>query len=205
MQRRLVRLLSLARLTAIFLSSVPALALDSDTKSTAPFGGAPGALLMWWICSRRKDKPIGGWLLYFYIQLYASAAVSLLFIFPSVSNYNPASWHDMTLYWLWLISVLPGQVLLIVQVVLGSIMLRHREWKWVQYLMISFAMDLAFSALSTCIDSWHFPDNVYLNFLTIAYAAIWLLYLWRSVRVEAVFKTHDWQIAPKIPTVATAQ
>jgi Protein of unknown function (DUF2569) len=202
MQGRAMRLRRLAQLTAIFFSSVPALAWDSDTKFTAPFGGAPGALLMWWICSRRKDQPIGGWLLYFYIQLYASAVVSFLLIFPSLKNYNPAMWGDKTLYWLWLISVFPPQFLLLVQVVLGSIMLKQREWKWVQYLMLSLAMDLAFAVLSACIDNWHFPDNVFFNFFTIAYAVVWLLYFWNSVRVKAVFKTHDWQVTPKETTSA---
>lgn len=203
MHRRIVRLGTLTQLTLILLSSVPTFAWDSDTKSTAPLGGLPGALLMWWICSRRKDQSIGGWLLYFYIQLYVSAAVGLLFIFLSLKNYNPAGWRDMTLYWLWFISVFPAQLLLIVQVILGSIMLKQRQWKWVQYLMLSLAMDLAFAVLSICIDSWHFPDNVFLNFLTIAYAALWLPYFWRSVRVEAVFKTHNWKIAPPSPTSAT--
>jgi hypothetical protein len=203
MQTRVVRLRTLAQFTAIFLSSMPAFAWDSDTKSTAPLGGAPGALLMWWICSRRKDQPVGGWLLYFYIQLYVSAAVSVLFIFLSLKNYNPATWQNMTLYWLWVISVFPAQFLMIVQVVLGSIMLKQREWKWVQYLMLSLAMDFAFAVLSTCIDGWHFPDNVFFNFLTMAYAALWLPYFWRSVRVKAVFQTHDWNIAPKRQTLAT--
>jgi len=93
--------------------------------------------------------------------------------------------------------------LLIVQVILGSIMLKQRQWKWVQYLMLSLGMDLAFAVLSTCIDSWHFPDNIFFNFLTIVYAALWLPYFWRSVRVEAVFKTHNWKIAPTSPTSAT--
>lgn len=201
----MARLRILAQVTAIFVSSIPAYAADSDTKSTAPLGGIPGALLMWWICSRRKDQSIGGWLLYFYIQLYASAAVSLVVIYLSLKNYNPANWQDMTLYWLWVISVFPAQFLLILQVALGSIMLMQREWKWVQYLMLSLTMDLAFALLSMFIDGWHFPDNVYLNFLTIAYAALWLLYFCRSVRVKAVFKTHNWVIAPKGPTLATVR
>jgi hypothetical protein len=201
MQRR-EQLRTLGQLTAVFLSSIPAFAWDSEAKSTTPFGGAPGALLMWWICSRRKEQPIGGWLLYFYIQLYVSAAVSLVFIALSVKNYNPDIWHSMTLYWLWVISVLPAQFLMIVQVVLGSIMLKRREWKWVQYLKLAFGLDFAFALLSTCIDNWHFADNVFFNFVTIAYSIAWLLYFWRSTRVKAVFYTHDWKIIPKIPTEA---
>ena len=204
MRRCTLRMQALGQLALIFLASVPAFGLDSDTKSTAPLGGAPGALFMWWICSRRKDQPIGGWLLYFYIQLYMSAAVSVLFALLSLKNYNPATWQNMTLYWLWVISVFPAQLLLIVQVVLGSIMLKQRQWKWVQYLMLLFAMDFAFAILSTFIDGWHFPDNVVFNYLAMAYSILWLPYFWRSVRVKAVFQTHDWRIAPKDSTLAVA-
>src|ERR1700721_2626524 len=110
MNRQILRLRTLSQLAAILTFSILALALDSETKPAAPLGGAPGALLMWWICSRRKDQPVGGVLLYFYIQLYVSFAVGLVLIALSVKNYNPAIWQSMTLYWLWLISVLPAQV-----------------------------------------------------------------------------------------------
>jgi hypothetical protein len=195
---------SLTQLGILFLLSGPALALVSDNKTQAPLGSAPGALLMWWICSRRKDKPIGGWLLYFYIQLYVGAAVGIVFMFLSLKNYNPATWQSMPLYWLFLISVLPGQLLLAAQVVVASVLLKKRQWEWVGYVQLLFALDLAFGLLAVLIDQWYFHDNVAFDLLTLAYATIWVLYFWKSVRVRSVFKTKDWKVVPAPPATVPA-
>lgn len=195
---------SLTQLALLLLLSGSALALVSDNKNQAPLGGAPGALLMWWICSRRKEKPIGGWLLYFYIQLYVGGAVGIIFMLLSLKNYNPATWQSMPLYWLFLISGLPGQLLLVAQVVVASVLLKKRQWRWVEYMQLLFALDLAFGLLAVLIDHWHFQDNVAFNFLTLAYASIWLLYFWKSVRVRSVFKTKDWKAVPAPPSTVPA-
>jgi len=187
---------SLAQLGALFLLSGPALAVVSDNKTQAPLGGAPGVLFMWWICSRRKDKPIGGWLLYFYIQLYVGGVIGIIFMLLSVKNYSPAVWQSTPLYWLFIISALPAQALLVAQVVIGSVLLKSRQWRWVEYLQLLFTLDLAFGLLAMLIDQWHFPDNLVFDFFTITYASIWLLYFWKSVRVRSVFKTKDWKITP---------
>jgi len=40
----------------------------------------PGGLIAWWICSRRKREQLGGWLLFYYWQLYGGALMSVIFL-----------------------------------------------------------------------------------------------------------------------------
>ncbi len=186
-------------IVVLAISSLPLLAWAADTKTQTPGAGLPGALLMWWICSRRKEQPIGGWLLYFYINLYVGGAVGLALIALSLKNYVPAAGVSPSLYWLWVIAVAPSQVLLIAQVVIGSILLKKREWKWVNYLRLAFALDVAFALLAIFIDQAHFEDNLIFDFLVLGVSTIWLLYFWRSVRVRRVFKTRDWSVVTQPP------
>jgi hypothetical protein len=67
-----------------------------------------------------------------------------------------------------------------------------------------FALDLAFGLLAVLIDQWYFHDNVAFDLLTHAYAAIWVLYFWKSVRVRSVFKTKDWKVVPAPPATVPA-
>jgi len=45
------------------------------------------------------------------------------------------------------------------------------------------------------IDAIYFPENVGLSLLTIVPDLIWLLYLFKSRRVDHVFRGHDWNVA----------
>lgn len=170
----------------------PLLVLAADTKTTAPLGGVLGALVVWWICSRRKEQPIGGWLLCFYIQLYVNAAVGIISIAASLKGYNPATWNSSPLYWLWVIAVAPRQTLFIAEVVIGSILVKKREWNWINYLKLVFGLNAAFAILAVWVDEAHFQSDLRFAFGNLGYSIIWLLYFWLSSRVRAVFKTKQW-------------
>jgi hypothetical protein len=61
-----------------FLSfCAPVFAADGTGQAAPVPGGGIGALIMWYVCGSRKKQEIGGWLLYYYIQLYLAVIVSL--------------------------------------------------------------------------------------------------------------------------------
>src|SRR6266481_2399535 len=96
----------------------------SESQRPPVPAAAVGALIMWWICSRRKQQPIGGWLLYYFIQLYLGFVLVLFMTVIALENYRPAAWEDCTLYYLFLLSTVPGFLIEIAQVVVATGLLR---------------------------------------------------------------------------------
>jgi hypothetical protein len=64
--------------------------------------------------------------------------------------------------------------------------------KLLRWLMVA---DLSADVLAAAIDGAYFPDNVALTFLSLVSDLIWLIYLFRSIRVRHVFLSHDWETA----------
>jgi hypothetical protein len=186
-------------------ASVFAQSGDSTTRSTNPVGGLGGTLLLWWICARRKKEEIGGWLLLFYIQMYAGALVTLIFTLVSISNYSPTSWTEApTLYPLFLLSAVPGIVLRFVELVVAERARRARSWKLVRRLRMVLWIDISAAVLGALIDASYFPDNLPLSILAIGWPLVWLPYFYVSKRVRGVFVTKDWLVAASAePTPAT--
>jgi len=54
------------------------------------------------------------------------------------------------------------------------------------------------------IDSWKFPDDLGLDVIAAIQTSAWLIYLFRSVRVERVFKHHDWEQTVPATTLGLA-
>src|SRR6266446_656205 len=85
----------------------PVMLAASETQSHSN-SAPPGALIIGLTCWLARKKPIGGWLLFFFIQLYLGLAFSiLLLVTVSLKNYNPALWPSTDLYLLFLLSSAP--------------------------------------------------------------------------------------------------
>jgi hypothetical protein len=52
-------------------------------------------------------------------------------------------------------------------------------------------------AVGMAVDAKYFPDNVELGMLAFVPHLLWIVYFYRSERVKRVFKTHNWQLAPR--------
>lgn len=162
-------------------------------KPVAP-GGALGALILWWICFKRKKKAIGGWLLYFLINLFGGAVVSGIILAFSVENLAPSAWADSKLYSLFLISSIPSYVVIASLVVVAVLLLRTRDWRWVRVMRAILVGDILFGLLGLAIDTVHFPNSVFFDVYGLIFPSIFLPYLIVSKRVERVFKTKDWAV-----------
>ncbi len=182
---------SLLILVVIIVFPSIAFAASESQRPPVP-AAAVGALIMWWICSRRKQQPIGGWLLYYFIQLYLGFVLVLFMTVIALENYRPAAWEDCTLYYLFLLSTVPGFLIEIAQVVVATGLLRVREWRWVNYLRMVLVVDLVFVGIAMAIDAMHFQDSIAFDVLALIWPIAWLPYFSKSKRVERVFKTKDW-------------
>ena len=172
-------------------------------SSSAPFPGGIGAIIMWYICSSRRKQEIGGWLLYFYIQLYIGVIITVVALAVSFKNYLPATWAaEPQLYPLFLLSMVPAVIIFPVQLVIAEKLRRSRDSHFVAMLRYALWADLLLTALATAIDQKYFPDNLALDIFAFIWPVIWIPYLHMSKRVKAVFVTKTWLVPPVVAAPA---
>ncbi len=176
-----------------FNAVILAAASSSGSQYTPTYPG--GILVAWLICNGAKRNPIGGWLLFFYWQLYGGLLMSSAFFAMNIQSYVPENFDNREKYLLFLVSAVPTLIFFLLQLAVGTILLSVRTWDLLKLLRWVIVGEIAAAIVSTVIDAAYFPDNVGLNFLTIVPESLWLVYLFRSVRVKHVFQTHDWEIA----------
>lgn len=179
-----------------FLLSQTSLALAQSDTSTAPKGGAgvAGTVIMYLICNSNKRRAIGGWLLYYYIQLYAGVLISLAFVLEGLKNFNPDLWSDKSLYSLYLLSTVPAYIATLTEVIVGSMLLRIRlrNTSTLDWLRAVLLISFMFAAISLIIDFLHWPDSVTLDLFPLFASILWFLYFTKSRRVALVFKQANW-------------
>jgi hypothetical protein len=177
-------------------SFVAAFLLQASSSETRPYTPFPfGILLAWWICSRHKREPIGGWLMFFYWQVYSGILMTLLLFAFNIQGYVPENFDSTSRFTFFLASALPSIVLLFVQCAVATFLLSARTWDMVRLLRCVMIAELAFTVLATAIDARYFPENVVFGALSLVSIPIWLAYFFRSKRVQHVFYLHDWDAA----------
>jgi hypothetical protein len=177
------------------LLCTPAFA-ESSTQSIPPFGGCIGILVIYF-CVKRRTQEIGGWLLYFYIQLYVALIAEVAVVITGLENYIPGSWAAAPgLYWWFLASTMPAQVSTVAQLILAETLRRSRDATWLAWLRAAFWLDLVFVGLALAIDAKLFRDNLALDGMALLWPMIWLPYLYISKRVKRVFVLKDWVTPP---------
>lgn len=177
-------------------SVVGVLLLQAASTETKPFTPAPlGILLAWYVCSRHKRDPIGGWLMFFYWQVYGGVLITLLFLALNIQSYVPENFDNSSHFELFIYSVVPGLVLTFIQCAVSTFMLTARTWAMLKLLRWVMIADIVFAILAIGIDAKYFPDNAPFGLLGAISTLIWLVYLFRSKRVRHVFYSHDWDTA----------
>lgn len=189
-------------LVTIFSEAQVALAESGTTSTSASSQTAKaliGIIITWWICNSRKRKPIGGWLLYYYMQLFIGTAFSILMTLISIGtlaeNLNVANWGNETMqYFLFVVSFVPSNILLIAELVFGSMLLskKFRNRKFYNFLRIIIAASFVFGLIGFIIDSSYWPENIALDILPMIGSAFWFLYFTFSKRVKMVIVENKW-------------
>ena len=158
-----------------------------------PLAGA-GFMVTLAIVYLSKQRAIGGWLLYFYVQLYLSMAISLIFVPQALSNLNPSQWDDSFLYVMFFLSVVPPLITEAIEVFAATRLLLRRNKKNVRFLQNMLLVLVCISAIALAIDLAYFKDELALFFgiMTLLFSIIWSAYFWKSKRVRAVLIERKW-------------
>jgi hypothetical protein len=176
---------------ALLFFSANVLAANTPAAQNPVGGGLFVGLGIAYLARRRE---IGGWLLYFYLQLYSSLLFTLLLLPAELANLAPSAWEETGQYAWYLLSTLPPQMSTIAEVVIATYILFNRSQSGVSLLKRALLSLVITSIASTGIDLIYFPDGVNLFFdgLTLFFASVWLTYFNRSSRVRMVFVERSW-------------
>jgi len=185
-------------LLAIYLLFINGVAYAATANATQnPAAGTIG-LIAFAIAYLSRRRAIGGWLLYFYFQLYIGILISLFFIPQIISNLDPNQWDDSFLYVMSFLSVVPVLVLQLLKVAIATFLLFQRNKRNVKYLRnIIFCLVLANTG-AVIIDLLYFKDDpsIFFDAISLIFPIIWLLYFWKSQRVKMVFVDNNWSYIP---------
>lgn len=197
-----------ALLIGCALTLVPVVGLAASTNTQAPNPVGAGLFLALAVAYLTRRRAIGGWLFYFYLQLYSSVLISLLFIGRVVANLNPGNWDSSFLYVLFFLSTVPVLIAQLAEITLGTMLLFQRNERNVQWLRTALVALAITSGISLGIDLAYFSEfpNIFFDVLTFLFASVWAIYFWRSKRVRLVFVERAWNwaavSAPRVLTPA---
>lgn len=160
----------------------------------------PLSLIFGVVCYQRRKKSIGGWLLYFYYWIYALTVAYTYDVFVHYRAILPSSEQDSE-HHLALIATVYPRLLALAAVVGGAmILLKRREWVWVERLRLALGIEIMIAGISVALDAKYFPKSFRLNLGRCVMMFLWFLYFCLSDRVYSVFRLKDWEsVRPAIP------
>jgi len=168
-------------------------AMATSGSQTTP--ALPGGIVAWIVCNARKRNAIGGWLLFFYWQMYGGLLIAAVFFMINIQSYVPENFDDKTRFTLFLASAVPGLLLLLVQTTVATFALGVQTRDMLKLLRGVLIVQVAAAVLALAIDAKYFPDNSVFSILTLIQELLWLAYFFKSARVRHVFAVRDWDVA----------
>lgn len=133
----------------------------------------------------RRKHAIGGWLFYFFCQVF----LGLVLIVASThwNLYSSRAWGEPARYFLYVLSNLSRAVLLTAIGAVGMMLAVTREWRWVCALRYALATYALLTALKVQADVFCFPSAIQRDTLSMAFPFVWMVYFGVSRRVRRVF------------------
>ena len=186
-----------------YLDAMDLLAQTSGRAETPPSPVGILWIILWVVCATRRKQEMGGWLLFYYIQLYLGLVFSVVMLAISFQNYLPRTWANAPgLYPLFLLSTLPAFAIIIAQLVVAERLRLSRDQRHLVMLKRVLWINLAFAGIASAIDATYFPENIAFDVIAFVWPLIWLPYFYRSNRVARVFITKDWVVPASGPSTA---
>ena len=178
----------------MFVADVVVLAwVASGGNQSTPM--LPGGIIAWIICNGRKRNPIGGWLLFYYWQLWSGLLITAAFFATNIQSYVPENFDTGLLFGRFLASTVPVLLLLLVQLVVATMLLSFRTPDMLRLLRWTLVAQAVAVAMGAAIDAKYYPDNIVFSVLALIQETLWMLYFFKSTRVRHVFDSQDWDIA----------
>ena len=171
-----------------------ALILASNNQFTPSF---PVGIIAWIVCNARKRSEFGGWLLFFYWQLYSGMIMTVVFFSANFQSYVPENFgtHPARFYW-FLAAAVPSIVILFLQFAVATILIWVRTWDLLQLLRWLLVAGVAAILAAVIIDTNYFPTSVIFRVIVgLIPETAWMVYFFTSDRVKYVFQSHDWDTA----------
>ena len=163
----------------------------------------PLALVFAVVSYLRRKESIGGWLLYFYYWIYALFVAYAYDVFAHYRVFLPSSKVDSEHHLALIATVYPRLFALGVVMGIAMIMLKQREWVWVERLRLALGAEIVIAGISVGLDAKYFPKSFGLNLGRCVMMLLWFLYFCLSDRVYSVFRLKDWEsVRPPIPSPA---
>jgi hypothetical protein len=197
--KQMIRNAKLTRALGAWALIVPWPALADATSQPAQNSFFSILFVAWGIAYLSRRRAIGGWLFYFYLQLYLSLLFSFIFLPGIISNLGPNGWDSSLRYVMFLASTVPTIATQYVEVFAASRLLRTRNAANLKFLRIVLAVLVVASGVGMAIDIQYFETNAVFDVLTFVFAVIWSLYFWRAQRVRKVFVENSWTHPDAIP------
>ena len=137
---------------------------------------------------RRKQK-IGGWLFFFFWQVAAGVAVTL--VDTDWSQYTPRAWTDQFQYLLFMAADAPRLLMLGAVAATGAMSIRTQEWRWLIVLRYALILYSILGMVCVATDLAHFPDRVRADVVTLIFPVVYTIYFYLSRRVRWVFGDRE--------------
>lgn len=153
---------------------------------------APFGLLFALLCWFRRKEEIGGWLMFFFYQVYAGMFLSVLIVAKQIVVYMPRPWKNETNHIFFIMAAIPRLLGFLMILIIATILLKKRELSWLSKLRLVMGIELTLMACSLLIDVYRFPSAFTFNLTQAILLSLWLTYFYQSQRVHQVFVTHDW-------------
>lgn len=187
-----------AQAIAAIFNMLPSALADATTSTTPspPNYGAP--FLLWWLIAyATRRRPIGGWLMLYYVGLYLGGIVSIVLIATTIGNLAPTQWAGVPgwKYGLAILSTLLPTAALAAQVVVGTRLLYKRTPEMLQTFRRVLLIFVAANVLALATDLTAFKSDraaAPIDIYSLVVGSIWLAYFYKSARVRAVFMTRTW-------------
>lgn len=155
-------------------------------------------------CYHSRKKPIGGWLLFFFYQIWIGGAAALFTTITKMDQFLPSAWSGDSHYAVFLFGTLPHIFMLFIQTIVATVLYFRKEVKWLKLLRGLLCVTFVAVVLHNVIDGTVFHQNgaaTAFFSLPAVLLAIWIAYLFLSKRVKAVFETKTFVALTEPPVI----
>jgi hypothetical protein len=160
----------------------------------------PLSLIFAVVCYQRRKESIEGWLLYFYYWIYALVVAYAYDVFVHYRAFLPSPDQNPEHHLALIAVAYPRLLALAVVVGVAMMLLKRREWVWVERLRLALGVEIIIAGISVALDAKYFPKSFGLNLGRCVMMFLWLIYFCFSDRVYSVFKLNDWEsVCPPNP------